>query len=131
MTETWIRRTLYGGRVDLLFAPTDRLSVRVTAFAQDIDRDGSIAADFNRTTGIAIDGELEQRRPMPETFEQSFRLASATVKYSFDFATLTSISSYQTVRSDAITDFSALYVPAFGGPSVFSAIGLGAGCRYG
>ncbi|MFC4308196.1 TonB-dependent receptor domain-containing protein [Steroidobacter flavus] len=115
---------LYGGRVDFLFAPTDRLSVRVTAFAQDIDRDGSIAADFNRTTGVAIDGELDQRRQMPETFEQSFRLASATVKYSFDFATFTSISSYQTVRSDAITDFSALYVPAFGGPSVFSAIGL-------
>ncbi|WP_198683781.1 TonB-dependent receptor domain-containing protein [Peristeroidobacter agariperforans] len=115
---------MYGGRVDFLFAPTERLSVRLTAFAQDIDRDGSIAADFNRTTGVAIDGELDQRRAMVETFEQSFRLASATVKYSFDFATLTSISSYQTVRSDAITDFSALYVPAFGGPSAFSAIGL-------
>ncbi len=115
---------LYGGRVDFMFAPTDRLSVRVTAFAQDIDRDGSIAADFNRTTGVAIDGGLDQRRAMSETFEQSFRLASATVKYSFDFATLTSISSYQTVRSDAITDFSALYVPAFGGPNVFSAVGL-------
>jgi iron complex outermembrane receptor protein len=115
---------MYGGRVDFLFAPTDRLSVRLTAFAQDIDRDGSIAADFNRTTGSAIDGELVQRRALVETFEQSFRLASATVKYSFDFATLTSISSYQTVGSDAITDFSALYVPAFGGPSAFSAIGL-------
>lgn len=115
---------MYGGRVDFLFAPTDRLSVRLTAFAQDIDRDGSIAADFNRLTGVPIDGKLDQRRQMPEIFEQSFRLASATVKYSFDFATLTSISSYQTVSSDAITDFSALYVPAFGGPSVFSAVGL-------
>ncbi|WP_161966126.1 TonB-dependent receptor domain-containing protein [Steroidobacter cummioxidans] len=115
---------MYGGRVDFLFAPTDRLSVRLTAFAQDIDRDGSIAADFDRSTGVPIDGKLDQRRQMPETFEQSFRLASATVKYSFDFATLTSISSYQTVSSDAITDFSALYVPAFGGPGVFSAVGL-------
>lgn len=115
---------MYGGRVDLLFTPTDRLSVRVTAFAQDIDRDGSIAADFNRLTGAAIDGKLDQRRAMPEIFEQRFRLASASVKYSFDFATLTSISSYQTVSSDAITDFSELYVPAFGGPGVFSAVGL-------
>jgi len=115
---------MYGGRVDFLFAPTDRLSVRLTAFAQDIDRDGSIAADFDRISGVPIDGKLDQRRAMPETFEQSFRLASATVKYSFDFATLTSISSYQTVSSDAITDFSALYVPALGGPSVFSAVGL-------
>ncbi|HEY5759793.1 MAG TPA: TonB-dependent receptor [Steroidobacter sp.] len=115
---------IYGGRIDLLFAPTERFSARVTAFAQDIDRDGSIAADFNRTTGVAIDGELEQRHPVAESFEQSFRLASATLKYSFDFATLTSISSYQTMRSDAITDFSALYVPVFGGPSLFSAFGL-------
>lgn len=115
---------VYGGRIDFLFAPTERLSVRLTAFAQDIERDGSIAVDFNRVTGAPIDGELEQRRVLAEPFEQRFRLASATVKYAFDFATLTSISSYQTVRSDAVTDFSALYVPAFGGPGVFSAIGL-------
>lgn len=115
---------VYGGRVDFLFAPTERLSVRLTAFAQDITRDGSIAVDFNRVTGAPIDGELDQRRALAEPFDQRFRLASATVKYAFDFATVTSISSYQTVRSDAVTDFSALYVPAFGGPGVFSAIGL-------
>ncbi|MBL8267691.1 TonB-dependent receptor domain-containing protein [Steroidobacter sp.] len=115
---------MYGGRLDLLFAPSERLSVRLTAFAQDIDRDGSIAADFVRFTGVAVDGELEQRRLFGEPFEQRFRLVSSTLKYAFDFATLTSISSYQSTRSDAITDFSALYVPAFGGPSVFSAVGL-------
>lgn len=115
---------IYGGRVDFLFAPSDRLSVRLTAFAQDIERDGSIATDVNRLTGATIDDENEQRRTLAEPFEQRFRLASATVKYGFDAATLTSISSYQTVRSDGITDFSRLYVPAFGGPGVFSAIGL-------
>lgn len=115
---------VYGGRVDFLFAPSDRLSVRLTAFAQDIDRDGSIATDVDRLTGRTIDDEMEQRRILEEPFEQRFRLVSATVKYGFDAATLTSISSYQTVRSDAVTDFSRLYVPAFGGPSVFSAIGL-------
>jgi outer membrane receptor protein involved in Fe transport len=115
---------VYGGRVDFLFAPNERLSVRLAAFAQDIERDGSIAADFDRVTGSPIDDELEQRRALAEPFDQRFRLASATVKYAFDRVTLSSISSYQTVRSDAITDFSALYVPAFGGPGVFSAIGL-------
>jgi outer membrane receptor protein involved in Fe transport len=115
---------VYGGRVDFLFAPTDRLSVRLVAFAQDVERDGSIAADFDRTTRQPIDDELEQRRAVVEPFEQSFRLASATVKYAFDFATLTSISSYQTVRSDSVVDFSPLYVPLLGGPGVFSAIGV-------
>lgn len=115
---------VYGGRLDFLFAPNDRLSVRLVAFAQDIDRDGSIATDVDRLTGNPIDDELEQRRTLAEPFEQRFRLASATLKYAFDAATLTSISSYQTVRSDGITDFSRLYVPAFGGPGAFSAIGL-------
>jgi outer membrane receptor protein involved in Fe transport len=115
---------VYGGRVDFLFAPSERLSVRLVAFAQDIDRDGSIATDVDRLSGEPIDGEMEQRRTLEEPFEQRFRLASATLKYSFDAATLTSISSYQTVRSDGVTDFSRLYVPAFGGPGAFSAIGL-------
>lgn len=115
---------VYGGRVDFLFTPSERLSVRLTAFAQDIDRDGSIATDVDRPTGEPVDGEMEQRRVFEEPFEQRFRLVSATVKYGFDAATLTSISSYQTVRSDSGTDFSRLYVPAFGGPGVFSAIGL-------
>jgi outer membrane receptor protein involved in Fe transport len=115
---------VYGGRLDLLFAPSDRLSVRLVAFAQDIDRDGSIATDVDRLSGEPIDGEMEQRRTLEEPFEQRFRLASATLQYSFDAATLTSISSYQAVRSDGVTDFSRLYVPAFGGPGAFSAIGL-------
>ena len=115
---------VYGGRVDFLFAPTERLSVRLVAFAQDVERDGSIAADFGRTTGQPIDDVLEQRRPVAEPFEQSFRLASATVKYALDSATLTSISSYQTVDSDSVVDFSALYVPLLGGPGVLSAIGV-------
>lgn len=115
---------VYGGRIDFLYAPTERLSVRLAAFAQDIDREGSIATDVDRLTGKPIDEEMEQRRTLEEPFEQRFRLVSATVQYGFGAATLTSISSYQTVRSDAVTDFSRLYVPAFGGPSVFSAIGL-------
>ena len=115
---------VYGGRIDFLYAPTERLSVRLATFAQDVERGGSIAADFDRTGGDPIDGELEQRRALAEPFDQRFRLASATVRYAFDSAALTSITSYQTATSEAISDFSALYVPQFGGPSVFSAIGL-------
>jgi iron complex outermembrane recepter protein len=115
---------VYGSRIDLLYGPTERLSVRLAAFAQNVERGGSIAADFQRVNGEPIDGELQQRRALAEIFEQRFRLVSATVKYGFDFATLTSIGSYQTASSDAVTDFSALYVPQFGGPNVLSAIGL-------
>jgi hypothetical protein len=50
-----------------------------------------------------------------EPFEQEFRLGSGTLGYDFGDVTLTSISSYQTVRSHAITDVSAFFVPALAG----------------
>ncbi len=34
------RSNVKGGRLDLLFTPTDALSIRLTGFLQDIDRDG-------------------------------------------------------------------------------------------
>lgn len=118
------RADVYGGRVDLLLEPSDRLSVRLTAFLQDIERDGSIATDVDRLTGNPVDQEMQQRRLVDEPFEQRFRLASATVKYELGVTTLTSISSYQTVRSNSLVDFSRLYLPLLGGPDELSAIGL-------
>jgi iron complex outermembrane recepter protein len=112
---------VYGGRADLLFKPADKLTLRIAAFAQDITRDGTAAADFGLATGEPIDGDLDQRRLRPEPFDQQFRLVSGTLDYDFDGAALTSITSYQTVRSDATTDVSAFFVPALGA----AGIGLG------
>jgi outer membrane receptor protein involved in Fe transport len=103
---------VYGGRADLLLKPTDKLSLRFVAFAQDIERDGTASSDFALATGDPIDGDLDQRRLRVEPFDQQFRLGSATVVYDFDTVTLSSISSYQTVRSNAITDVSAFFGPA-------------------
>ena len=105
---------VYGGRADLLFKPADKLTLRVAAFAQDITRDGTAAADFGLATGEPIDGDLDQRRLRAEPFDQQFRLASGTLDYEFEGATLTSITSYQIVRSNATTDVSAFFVPALG-----------------
>jgi iron complex outermembrane receptor protein len=104
------RSRVYGGRLDLLFQPTDALAVRLTGFAQDIHRDGTATADYT-LAGQPVDGALDQRRLKAEPFEQQFRLVSGTVSYDFGAATLTSISSYQTTDSDYRQDFSALYVP--------------------
>jgi outer membrane receptor protein involved in Fe transport len=102
---------VYGGRADLLVKPNEDFSLRVAAFAQDIDRDGVASADFGLASGAPIDGDLDQRRLRAEPFEQQFRLVSGTLTYDFESAVLTSISSYQTVRSHAITDVSAFFVP--------------------
>jgi iron complex outermembrane receptor protein len=109
---------VYGGRADLLFKPADKLTLRLAAFAQDIARDGTASADFSLATGEPIDSDLDQRRLRAEPFDQQFRMASGTLDYELDGATLTSITSYQTVRSHAITDVSAFFVPALGAAGI-------------
>jgi iron complex outermembrane receptor protein len=99
-----------GGRADLLLTPTEALSIRVTGFLQDISRDGESTADYT-FAGNPVDGSLDQRRGIPETFDQRFRLISGTVTYDLEGAALTSVSSYQTVRSHWIADISSQFVP--------------------
>lgn len=108
-----------GGRLDFLVAPNSALRIRLTGFVQDISRDGMATADF-RGNGTPVDGTLDQRRPFAEPFDQRFRLVSGAVSYDFGGVTLTSISSYQTVRSSIVYDLTASYVPILnplgGGP---------------
>jgi len=106
---------VYGGRADLLIAPSKELSIRLVAFAQDIKRDGDATADYD-AVGTKLYGELGQNRPAKEPFDQRFRVVSATVDYDFGAAALTSISSYQTVRSDFVWDLSSIYVPSLNAP---------------
>jgi iron complex outermembrane receptor protein len=99
---------VYGGRLDLLFNASDAFRIRVSGLLQNISRDGEATANFS-TSGVPLDGSLEQRRLLPEPFDQRFRLASATLDYNLGAATLSSISSYQTSRVDAYFDGSAVY----------------------
>ncbi len=118
------RSNVSGGRADLLFTPNEKLDVRLGAFLQNITRDGMVTTDYD-FTGRSQYGDLNQYRAFAEPFEQRFRLASATINYDFGGAELTSISSYQTVKSELVYDLSVAYIPvlnAFGGP--YSAVGL-------
>lgn len=104
------RSEIYGGRLDLLVEPTERLSVRLAGFLQNIDRQGTPAADFT-LTGDPVDGELEHRRFFTEPFRNRFRLVSGTIDYDAGPVQLTSISSYQSAKSRYRQDASAVYVP--------------------
>lgn len=104
------RSRVYGARLDLLLKPTDRLSVRLVGTGQNIRRAGRGTVDYNFNRQPRF-GDLQQSRLVPEAFDQEFRLASGTLSYEFDGAELTSISSYQSVRSTVRLDYSALFVP--------------------
>lgn len=101
---------IHGGRADLLIAPSEAFSVRLSAFAQDISRDGDGTTDYT-FAGAPVVGGLDQVRVFPEPFESRFRLISGTVTYDLGPAVLTSISSYQTTRTKYDWDFSSIFVP--------------------
>lgn len=118
------RANIYGGRLDVLLQPTDRLSIRLSGFAQDIHREGNAQVDYT-PDGQLITGDLEQQRILREPFDQRFRVVSGTLNYDFGPATLTSITSYQTNDVRFRIDASALYVPllgAFGLPVASTAV---------
>jgi outer membrane receptor protein involved in Fe transport len=102
---------VYGARLDLLVKPIDELTVRVNGFLQNTTTDGFPIADYS-LNGVPKYDSLTESRLIPESFDQKFRLASATVTYDFGAADLTSISSYQTLRSQFLIDLSAVIVPA-------------------
>lgn len=119
------RADIYGGRFSLLLKPNDRLSLNLTAFLQNISRDGQATADYGSTGGRPF-GELGQYRPLAEYFDHEFRLVSGTATYDFGAVELTSISSYQTSRMRSMFDLSAKFVPLFQLPGFgydYSAVG--------
>ncbi|MEJ5979624.1 TonB-dependent receptor [Novosphingobium sp. PS1R-30] len=102
------RGKVYGGRVDVLLAPSDDLSVRLTGFAQNIRRHGGSYANIG-LDGVPVAGYLDQAHPLAEPFRSNFRLASATIGYDLGGVTLTSVTSYQSNDTYATTDGSAVY----------------------
>ncbi len=104
------RADFNGGRVDLLFSPTEDLDIRLAGFAQNIIRDGMSQVDY-AYDGRTTVGGLEQQRLIGEPFYNHFRLASATVNYDFGPATLTSITGYQTTDPMIGADVSLQYIP--------------------
>lgn len=104
------RGEVYGGRLDLLVVPTEDLSIRLTGFAQNIRRDGESYVNIG-LDGTPVAGILDQDHPLGEPFRSDFRLVSGTVTYDAGWATLTSISSYQSMTTHDATDGSGVYAP--------------------
>jgi iron complex outermembrane receptor protein len=118
------RSNVRGGRLDLLFTPSDALAIRITGFLQDISRDGEATATYS-FSGVPLGDSLAQRRLVAEPFDQRFRLVSGAATYNLGAATLTSISSYQTLRAEFVQDLSALYVPRLASVGLrFGAVGV-------
>jgi iron complex outermembrane receptor protein len=105
----------YGGRASLLFKPTDRFSARLSAVAQNIRVRARTAFDADPGTlapisvdpfsGAAVDGE-NRYQLFPDRNRANYRLYTGTLDYDFDFATLTSVTSFSRLATEDRSDVS-------------------------
>jgi iron complex outermembrane recepter protein len=115
-----------GGRVEALLKPSSKLSISVEGLYQKISMGGPDFEDFPPGTEAHY-----QPFNVPEPFSDRFDLASATVNYDFDWATLTSATGYWSRQQIQTADGSEILqnvgdVPAYSasGDLGFGAAGL-------
>ncbi len=100
---------LQGGRAILRAAPTDRLILTATALYQRISMGGPDT--YDDPPGTLAHFEAFN---VPEPFEDTFSIYSLVADYEFDWANLTSATSYWTRRQSQTQDDSEVLQDAFG-----------------
>lgn len=109
-----------GGRASLLWGQPEELTVRLTAYLQDMDLNGSNGVDLNtapssttasgvRVTLTPLFGDLEQGRVASEPSTVKNGLYDATVHWNLGWTALTSATSYSTYSGGQIKDTTALF----------------------
>jgi outer membrane receptor protein involved in Fe transport len=95
----------YGGRANLLYQATDRLSITLSGLYQKIEQGGANTVDS--PPGFDAD-HLGHYQPydVAEPFSDTFRLASGVVKYDFGSFSATSATSYWSRRESQVQDLS-------------------------
>ena len=90
----------YGGRASLLVQPTEALSVRLTAFAQNLNTAGTGIFEVDPETLKPLYGGLTQSTYLREPTKIKYRVYSGTVDWDLGFANLLSSTSYSTFEED-------------------------------
>ena len=104
-----------GGRFSVLWEPTSKLSIEATALYQDTLQVNTDEVQYNYTTHqpFAGGGVLSNIAYLPQKSENQLQLYSVTAKWDFDWANLTSVSSYQEFHNNQLTDETQAYTSYF------------------
>lgn len=109
------KSNMFGIRGELYFKPTEHFDMRVTAFGQNIERLGNPYVDTalpqSGNSNIPLYGKMSQYDFLKEPFQNHFRVYSGEINYRSDAVNITSISSWQNIRSNVFTDYSFYYAP--------------------
>lgn len=110
------RAKVSGTRAQLLWTPSDTVSLRLSALAQNLASDGAGlvdgGVDVDALTLKPIHGDLQQvRSPGTGQFRLKYRLYDASLNADFGGAKLFSSTSYGTLDMNSNADITAAYGP--------------------
>ncbi len=112
-----------GGRASLLAAPTDNLSIRLTATAQESKYSGINTVDVNPTTLQPLYGGLTQERSLSEPSNFKYENYNGTVDWNLGPVRILSSTSFGILDSETVNDATPLYGgPPRGSRDCFSAV---------
>ena len=114
---------VYGGRASLLFKPSDAVSVRLTAIAQNLDVDAPTLIEADPVTLKPLHG-LSQSQFVPQFSNLHYRLYNGTGTFNLGFGTLTTSTSFAQQNQHRREDFSNLYSGFVQLPPEFGGFGL-------
>ena len=119
----------YGGRASVLFNPTDELSIRLSAFAQNLNSGAADYFEADPDTLRALYGDMVQSRYQPEPTRIKYRVYNGTLDWDLGFANFFSSTAYSTFSERLQTDASFIqnlaatisFLAAIGNPLVVDA----------
>ena len=104
-------RKSYGGRASVLFQPVDTVSIRLTAFAQNLNTGAGSVFEVDPDTLDPLYGGLVQSLYQREPTRIKYRVFSGTVDWDLGFANLLSSTSYSKFKEDFERDFTFAFGP--------------------
>lgn len=111
----------YGGRVSALFEPSDKFSLRASAFLQNIEANAPSTVESDPNTLATLYGRQTQSQFVPQFLNTKYRVYNATGHLDLGVFDVTSSTSYatlhQTNRQDATFNLSGLINAIFGVPN--------------
>lgn len=97
-----------GGRAALLWAPTDDLSIHLTATSQQSKYDGTNTVDVDPGTLQPVHGDLTQQRVLSEPSESKYENYNATIDWNTGPFSVLSTTSYGILNFDYVTDATSI-----------------------
>jgi outer membrane receptor protein involved in Fe transport len=98
-----------GGRASLLAAPTDDLTIRLTATSQQSSYSGTNVVDVNPVTLRPLYGDLTQERSLGEPSNFKYENYNATIDWNVGPLRVLSSTSYGVLTTDTDSDVTPLY----------------------